>query len=98
MTDKNFNVIREQIKAFREKHGPVSSILLEESKEQIKIQRIILAALDNGPKTVPELFQATGLDARKVLWYVTALRKYGKIGDGPKRGDYPSYIPLKEKL
>ena len=97
MTEKNFNQIREQLKTLRERRGPLPPSLLEESKEQVRTQKALLAALEKGPLTVPELAQTTGLGAKKVLWYVTAMRKYGKVADGPKRGAYLSYAQTKEK-
>lgn len=97
MTEKNFGNVREQLKVLREKRGPLPPSLLEESKEQIRTQKALLAALEKGPLTVPELARITGLGTEKALWYVTALRKYGKVADGPKRGAYPSYLRTKEK-
>ncbi len=97
MTEKNFERIKEQLKTVREKRGPAPQALLNEAKDQTQAQRAILSALGQGPLTVPELAQATGLGTRKLLWYVSALRKYGKVGDGPKRGAYPSYIQQKDK-
>ncbi len=97
MTEKNFTQIKEQLKSVREHRGPSSPALLNEVKDQAKTQKAVLNALGQGPLTVPELAQTIGIGTRKLLWYIAALRKYGKVADGPKRGAYPSYIQHKDK-
>ena len=53
--------------------------------------KLIKEQLAQGPRTVPQLAQATGLEAHQVLWYVTAMRKYGQAVEGDKEGDYFQY-------
>jgi predicted Rossmann fold nucleotide-binding protein DprA/Smf involved in DNA uptake len=83
--------IVEQLKKLNELHGPVAQELRDYVAAQNKAQKAVLDALKEGPKTVPELAAATGLGAEKTLWYVTGLRKYGKLEDIPGRGIYPKY-------
>ncbi len=97
MTEKNFNAVREQLKLAKERRGPAPAGLVEEVKEQARTQKAVLEALDKGPLTVPELAAAAGLSPRKALWWVTALRKYGRVAEGPKRGAYLSYAKNAEK-
>jgi len=47
---------------------------------RIKKVRLTLAASAE-PMTVPELAEATGLSATDVLWCVTAMKKYGIVGE-----------------
>ncbi len=56
-----------------------------------KTKKIVRDALGNGPATVPELAQATGLATQAVLWQVTALKKYGEVREAEADGDYPRY-------
>jgi len=93
MTDQAFNtVIKGQLKAARERRGKQPDGLADLLKQHAKAQRALMGALaDGSAKTVPELAQETGLDSQELLWHVTALRKYNKLADGPKRGEYISY-------
>jgi predicted Rossmann fold nucleotide-binding protein DprA/Smf involved in DNA uptake len=81
----------EQLKTLKETKGPVSKKLRDYVAEQNKARKAILAALKEGPKTVPELASAAGLPMENTLWLVTALRKYGKVEDIPGRETYPKY-------
>ena len=83
--------IAEQLKKLNELHGPVKQELRDRVAAQGKAQRAIMDALKEGPKSVPELAAATGLAADTVLWYLTGLRKYGRVEDIPGRGVYPKY-------
>ena len=83
--------IAEQLKKLNELHGPVKQELRDYVVAQNKAQKAILDALKDGPRSVPELAAATGLPADKTLWYLTGLRKYGKVEDIPGRGVYPKY-------
>ncbi|HNW43847.1 MAG TPA: hypothetical protein PKI19_05030 [Elusimicrobiales bacterium] len=83
--------LAEQLKKLNELRGPVPQALRDRVAAQNKAQKAVLDALKEGPKTVPELAAATGLDAKQTLWYVTGLRKYGKLEDIPGRGTYPKY-------
>ena len=58
----------------------------EEARENLKtfnrIKKSILEALKEGPKTVPELAEITGLPASQTHWYLMTLRKYGEVVTG----------------
>ncbi|MGD9642823.1 MAG: transcriptional regulator [Elusimicrobiales bacterium] len=83
--------IIEQLKKLNETRGPVAQELRDYVAAQNKAQQAILKALKEGPKSVPELSAAAGLETGRALWYLSGLRKYGKIEDVPGRGDYPKY-------
>jgi predicted Rossmann fold nucleotide-binding protein DprA/Smf involved in DNA uptake len=65
-------------------------------KEQNRIEHQITKALGNGPKTVPEIAQETGLPTQTVFWFLMALKKYGKVAEGEKQDSYFTYA-LKEE-
>ncbi len=58
----------------------------EHAKENLKrfnkIKKSILEALKEGPKSIPELSQFTGLPSRETHWYLMTLRKYGEVETG----------------
>ncbi len=56
----------------------------------IKKVRNALAGSET-PMTVPEIVEATGLPATEAFWCVTAMKKYGVIGEREKDGDYFRY-------
>ncbi len=68
---------------------------VERARKQVKTQtarmKAIKEALKGGGRTVPELADALRLPAAEVLWYITAMRKYGGVVEGDKDGDYFRY-------
>lgn len=82
--------LAEQLKKLGELRGPVPQELRDYVAAQNKAHKAILDALEAGPKTTAGIAAATGLSADRALWHVAALRKYGKIGDVPGRGE-PKY-------
>lgn len=87
--------IAQQLKALHEAKGPVAEELRNYVANQNKAQKAILNALNEGPKSVPELAAECGLATDRVLWYVTALRKYGKVAEIPGRVTYPKYTLIR---
>jgi predicted Rossmann fold nucleotide-binding protein DprA/Smf involved in DNA uptake len=61
------------------------------TKEQRDLTKAIQQALKDGPRTAPEIAAQTGIPSHKVFWYVIALKKYGKIGEAGRAGDYYRY-------
>ena len=92
MTEKGMQEkYKRDLKIAREQHGKPSEEQNAVRKERLRLRKAVLEALASGPKTVPELAEAIGADARRVLWQVAALRKYNEVADGPKQGDYIAY-------
>ena len=82
---------------FKERQGPASEELLEYVKATNKRKAAVKKALKDGPMTVPQVAEATGFEARDVLWTLTAMRKYGQAVEDGVDGDYPRYaLPEKE--
>ncbi len=65
-------------------------------KEQKHAQQQIFQALQEGPKSVPEVAQATGIQAQQVLWYLAAMKKYNLVVEKGMDGDYPLYQKAEE--
>jgi hypothetical protein len=82
---------REKLKQAKAKRGNAPQHILEGMKESKRIQDAILKTLDNGPKTVPEIAESTGIPTKDIFWHVNALRKYNKLHDVKKQGDYFTY-------
>jgi len=79
------------VQILRERRGGVPKGLLERNRRQAKTHKALTAALKDGPKTVPEIAQITGLPTHELLWYVMGLRKYGQIVEGEERDGYYEY-------
>jgi hypothetical protein len=73
--------------------------LLELRKEQLDVGNRIMKALADGPKTVPEVSQATGIPARRTLWYLMTYLKYGIVSPAGKteEGYYKYAVVAKRK-
>ncbi len=63
----------------------------ETVKRQRKEIQAILGVLEKSPATVPEVAAAIGLPSEVVLWYVAALKKYGKVAEAEKDEGYFRY-------
>jgi hypothetical protein len=82
---------------FKERQGPASAELLDYVKATNKRKAAVKKALKDGPRTVPEVAEATGFEPKDVLWTLTAMRKYGQAVEEGVDGDYPRYtLPEKE--
>jgi hypothetical protein len=64
-------------------------------QDQAKTIKAIFQAMENGNGTVPEIASASGLPTDVVLLYVATLKKYGKVAEGAKDGDYFRYEPAR---
>lgn len=80
---------KESMKKARERRG-VSKDLLARQKETVRIHKAILEA-SGEPIAVPDLAQKLSMPSQVVFWHVNALRKYDKMTDVKKSGDYWLY-------
>ncbi len=87
---------KKPIQILRERRGGFPKDLVQRNREQTALRRKIVAALQAGPKTIPELAQETGIPADQALFWVMALKKYGKVAEGPERDDYYEYMLIEE--
>lgn len=63
-----------------------------EAKEQKRCVATLLRALGDAGKTVPRVAEVTGMPSARVLWYLSALKKYGQVVEGEKDGAYFRYV------
>lgn len=84
----------DQVKTERQ----VPSLVKEELKQFNRMKRSIRTALEQGPKTIPELAKELDLSAAEVTYYLMSLRKYGMVetGDLDDMDEY-YYYQLKKK-
>jgi predicted Rossmann fold nucleotide-binding protein DprA/Smf involved in DNA uptake len=87
---------KDALKALREERRASIEAARERIKENRALRKQIIDALKDGPKTVPEIAQITGIPSHQVLWQLTSMKKYGKAAEGDQSGDYFQYILLKE--
>jgi hypothetical protein len=79
------------IEILRDRHGGMTKELKEYFNEQQRVFKAIRAALDAGPKTVPQLAAECKLDPPKTMWHLMALRRDGDVVEGPEQGGYVVY-------
>jgi predicted transcriptional regulator len=79
------------LKQLREEHKVTVEKTQALLKEQQATRRKITSAMKEGPKTIPEIATATEIPADEVLWYVTALKKYGLAKEVEMSGEYFQY-------
>lgn len=60
-------------------------------KAQKAIRRQICQPMRDGPKTIPELAEATAVPAHEILWHITAMKKYDQIVEAGMCGEYYLY-------
>ena len=82
---------RNDLKILRERMGGVSEQKKAWSKQQRAEVKAIREALQQGPRTVPEIAARAALPGPSVLWYVMALKRYGKVAESGRVGDYYQY-------
>ena len=91
--DKKDN--KDKLKALREERKEI----LSRNREILKKQNTEISSLKKemkkGAYTIPELAQATGITSDKVLWYVSAMRKYGIAEEQDKINGYIKYLLVK---
>jgi predicted transcriptional regulator len=79
------------IDILRDRQGGISKELKEYFNTQQRVRKALKAALQSGPKTVPEIARESGLDSTGVLWHLMAMRRYGEVTDGPEQDGYVLY-------
>jgi predicted transcriptional regulator len=95
MTDEEM-ASKEALKKLRaERKGSIDKAK-SRIKETTGLIKQISAELKDGGKTIPELAEKTGVSTADALWYVSTLRKYGMIAEGPKEGSYFKYELTKQ--
>lgn len=79
------------LKDLREKHKTTVDRTQKLLKEQGKIEREILKVITEESKTVPTLASELDLPTQRVLWFLTALKKYDQVQEDGMDGEYVLY-------
>jgi predicted Rossmann fold nucleotide-binding protein DprA/Smf involved in DNA uptake len=87
----------EILKQLRVKHAASVERAQALLKEQKRMEKELCAFLRERPRTVPEAAEATGIPPDKVLWFLAAMKKYGRVVETGMCGDYPLYAEAEEK-
>jgi biotin operon repressor len=82
---------KEALKQLRTERKAFIDRARQSVKEQNKITKAIKTQLAKEARSVPEIAQALKMKTATVLMFVSALRKYGEVVEGPKDGDYFKY-------
>jgi predicted transcriptional regulator len=92
MSDKQAAKERtEMLKRLREQHQAAVEQTQALLKEQQAIRKQIRQAMAGGPKTLPEVAQASGLPTDQLLWHITAMKKYDLVVEIGKFGENYQY-------
>jgi predicted Rossmann fold nucleotide-binding protein DprA/Smf involved in DNA uptake len=79
------------LKLFRERKGGMTAERKKQQKDQRVTEKAIHAALEDGPHTIPEIAKRAKLPSERAVWYVMALKRYGRIVEVDRKGDYYRY-------
>ena len=88
---------KDALRRLRETRKPWIDRAKDSIKTQAALIKTIRAQLESGAKSVPQIAAAVGLETAQVLLYVSGLRKYGTVAEGPKDGDYYTYALVSKK-
>lgn len=84
------------VDVLRAKRGKVPEPLRKRIAEHNRIKAAIRKALADGPKTPPQIAQATGLASAQVFWHLMSMRKYGQVQEVGQDGSYRTYALAEE--
>ena len=79
------------IAVFRDKRGGMTPEMKQYVKDQNRVRKAILASLQAGKATVPEIAAAHGIESSRIMWQLMAMKRYGKVVEAEPRGDYFTY-------
>jgi len=85
------------VEILRAKRGKVPDELMARIREHNKIKAAIRKALADGPKTPPQVAEATGYPVQQVFWHMMSMRKYGQIHEAGEEAGYRLYALAEEK-
>ena len=97
MSDKEAAKKRAQVlKELRTKHQETVDRTQALLKEQGKVERGILKLIKEESMTVPTIASQIDLPTHRVLWFLTALKKYDQIREDGMDGEYVLYRRMEE--
>ena len=97
MSDKEATKKRAQVlKELRTKHQETVDRTQALLKEQGKVERGILKLIKEESMTVPTIASQIELPTHRVLWFLTALKKYDLVWEDGMDGEYVLYRRMEE--
>ena len=97
MSDKDAGKKRAQVlKELRVKHQATVDRTQALLKEQGKVERQILKLIKEESMTVPTIASQIDLPTHRVLWFLTALKKYDQVREDGMDGEYVLYRRIEE--
>ena len=83
--------------SLRESRGGISEQKREVQKHRVAARKAIQKFLEAKQATVPQIAAALQMPADEALWYITGMRKYGKVAECGEDGDYPLYALIAQE-
>jgi predicted transcriptional regulator len=81
----------ETLKRLRGDHRETVDRTQTRLKEQNTIRKQIRQAMADGPKTIPEIVEATQLPSEHIMWHIIAMKKYNLVTEAGMNGSYYQY-------
>lgn len=94
MSEQQWAAILKRLRQERNETVDRAKALLKVQQEK---RKEIRQALEDGPKTVPEVAASTSLASHDVMWHMMAMKKYGLIEELEMDGEYYRYQLAQEK-
>jgi len=95
MTTNNKEAARQRtqmLAELRKQHSEQVKAAQELLKEQQANRKKLQHALQDGPRSVPQLAHETGIPAHQVLWYVATMKKYRLVEEAGLDEDEEYYL------
>jgi len=73
----------------------VKALITDVLREEMERGHILSELKANGPLTVPELSERTGLPKRRIMWHLICMMKDGRVAIWGKKGDYYAFSATK---
>ena len=96
-SEKSADDSKEKLKALREERSELIARNKEILKKQSSETGLIKKGLKEENKTIPELARETGLKSDLILYYVSAMKKFGEITEAGHAGGYFKYSLVEKK-
>jgi predicted transcriptional regulator len=82
----------------RQQHSTQVKKAQELLKEQQTVRKSLQRALQNAPRSIPQLVTITNIAAHLILWHIAAMKKYGMVEEAgmDESGEHYLYRLSKE--
>jgi predicted transcriptional regulator len=96
-SEKSSNDSKEKLKALREERSGIIDRNKEILKKQNSETGLIKKGLKEGTMTIPELARKTGLKSDLILYYLSAMKKFGEVAEAGHSEGYFKYSLVEKK-